>query len=186
MTTLGIICDVGGTLLLTDDLHRAAWRRALRMHGLGSDVNIRRADQGLSKGLDSFAIAESIENDIEKARRVAFTKQEFAQVPTRSMPNPATMGWLHGQRDVLIAGISHSDETWTRSMLQLAGILDRLAFIRGRHGARRIAKATLLSDAASILQRWWGADRLVYCGDTELDREVARELDFPYMDVGSL
>jgi len=187
MTTTGIICDVGGTLLLTDDLHRAAWHQALRAHGLTTDSNIRRAYQGLSKGLDSFAIAESMGIGVDDARRLAVAKQERAQVPRTSSPNAATTEWLCRQgNDVFLAAISHSDEAWTRSMLQFAGVLERLVFVRGRRGAQRVSKQTLLSDAASILRDWWGVDGLMYCGDTELDRDVARRLHLPYVDANSL
>lgn len=186
MTTTGIICDVGGTLLLTDELHRDAWRQALRAQGLATDANIRRAYEGLSKGLDSFAIAESMGIEVDGARLLALTKQECAQVPMTSPPNAATIDWLHRQGDALLAAISHSDETWTRSMLQLAGVLERFAFVRGRNGALRVSKQALLSDAASILRDWWGVDGLVYCGDTELDRDVAHQLNLRYVDANSL
>lgn len=59
MTTISIICDVGGTLLLTDELHRAAWRKR-SAQGLATDANIGRADNGLTQGLDSLAIAETM------------------------------------------------------------------------------------------------------------------------------
>jgi beta-phosphoglucomutase-like phosphatase (HAD superfamily) len=186
MKRTGIIFDVGGTLLLTDELHRAAWREALRALDLFTEDDVRRADEGLAQGLDSFAIATSMGIGPERGRRLALCKQRFAQVPRCSAPNAATVAWLDRQENALPAAISHSDVDWTRSMLQLAGLLDRFAFVRGRTDAQPVPKQTLVADAAVLLRNWWGADELVYCGDKELDREVARQLDLPFTDARAL
>lgn len=186
MTTTGIICDVGGTLLLTDALHKAAWRKALEAQGLATDANIQRADAGFALGLDSFAIAETIGLGVACARPLALRKQEYTQVPRRATPNPTTIEWLNKHEHAVLAAISHSDEGWTRSMLQLAGLLERFTFVRGRTAARRVTKETLVEDAAAILRGWWGVKELLYCGDRELDRSVARQLGLRYADANSL
>ncbi|MFB8025484.1 HAD family hydrolase [Streptomyces sp. NPDC056465] len=187
MKTTGIICDVGGTLLLTDRLHRSAWRRALRSQGLETDANVQRAFSGLEKGLDSFATAGSMGVPPDQARRLARSKQQYAQVPEPCSPNRVTIEWMRGQEhDAVFAAISHSDESWTRSMLQLAGVLELFAFVRGRTDQRCVAKETLLSDTAEILHRWWGTSAVIYCGDTAYDREIAEQLQFSYVDVRSL
>ncbi|MFG2543592.1 HAD family hydrolase [Streptomyces sp. NPDC048594] len=186
MKVTGIICDVGGTLLLTDELHREAWRRALELHGLATDDNLSRARSGLAKGLDSFATAESVTAEAGQARLLALAKQRYAQVPTPSAANPATMEWLRGRKSAVLAAVTHSDEAWTRTMLQLAGVLDHFVFVRGRTDRRRVTKQALLADADALLRTWWGADDVVYCGDTEHDREVAARLALPYVDAASL
>jgi beta-phosphoglucomutase-like phosphatase (HAD superfamily) len=185
MKVTGIICDVGGTLL-TDELHREAWRRSLEQYGLATDDNIRRAHSGLAKGLDSFATAESMTAETGQARLLALAKQRYAQVPMPSAANPATMAWLRGRKEAVLAAVSHSDEAWTRTMLQLAGVLDHFVFVRGRTDRRRVTKQSLFTDADALLRAWWGADDVVYCGDTEYDREVAARLALPYVDAGAL
>jgi phosphoglycolate phosphatase-like HAD superfamily hydrolase len=184
--TSGIICDVGGTLLLTDQLHRSAWQRALHSFGLDSDANVAHATEGLAKGLDSFAIAGTMGIEGTDALKLALLKQEVAKGAVEAAPNPRTLGWLRGRADVRLAAISHSDEAWTRHMLQLAGVLELFCFVRGRNSGRDIPKHHLLGDAATLLAAWWEVDDLLYCGDTELDRAVAQQLSITYVDSRNL
>lgn len=186
MTQLGIICDVGGTLLHTDALHHSAWRKALLTHGIATEANLQLTRQGLSDGLDSYAIAERVGLSADVSRELAVLKQSFAQVPSKSSPNPKTAEWLKTQTDSIVAAISHSDESWTRTMLQLAGILDQMAFVRGRTGTTRVPKTTLIGDSAAILRQWWGVGEIAYCGDTELDQTAATLLGLSYIDANSL
>ncbi|MGW4368024.1 HAD family hydrolase [Nocardia takedensis] len=186
MIERGIICDIGGTVLETNELHRSAWQQALRTYGLASDVNIGRTEKGLAEGLDSFAIADTMGLEASLSRLLALRKQEIAQSPRVATPNSATTEWLKVQENSVLAAVSHSSEAWSRRMLQLAGILEQFVFVRGRIKTTRVLKAALVADAAAILRQWWSVDSVIYCGDTELDREVARQLGIRYVDAGSL
>lgn len=184
-THTGVVCDVGGTVLLTDALHRNAWERALSEQGLLTDDNVRRAFGGLEHGWDSFATARSLPVSERQAEAVARRKQAIVQVPIASKVNPAVLAWLEGQGSTPAAAISHSDQAWTRDMLELAGVLERFSFVLGRTNGR-VSKAELLLAAVSELGRRFGVARVAYCGDTEFDRDLAARLRLPYVDANGL
>jgi phosphoglycolate phosphatase-like HAD superfamily hydrolase len=186
MTTTGIICDVGGTLLLTDELHRAAWRDALQALGLLERTRLYHAYDGFARGLDSFSTARSMGLDEETANLLARHKQKLAQVPRDSEKNTRTVAWLKGHPGANLVAVSHSDERWTREMLQRAGLLYLFCFVRGRRESLPISKEALLSDSATILRRWWEVEEIIYCGDTEHDRDVAIAAGYVYVDARAL
>lgn len=186
MTQHGIILDIGGTLLDTNQLHRDSWTTLLTSRGLHSAQNVKAAHDGLARGLDTFTTARLILGEGPAADRLARAKQELVSQSRSATAVQRTVRWLDSREDAVLAAITYSDESWSQQMLQAAGILERFAFVLGRVNGRKTDKVMLLQQAMQLLRTNSQVTSLEYIGDTVLDREIAATCGIFFRDAKNL
>lgn len=175
MSTRGVLLDVDGTLLDSNEAHATAYARAMAEEGL--DVPVARILPLIGMGGDKLLPALGIEPNSRVGEHVARRKKELFEekfLPSLK-PFPATRDLLdHMKRlglELVIATSAEGDEL--RGLLRRAGIEDLLDAKTSSSDANGSKPDPDILQAA-IARSHFPREELVMLGDSPYDVEAAR------------
>jgi len=170
----GVLLDVDGTLLLSNDAHAETWAAALRESG--RDVPAARVRPLVGMGGDKLLPALGVDVDEDEANRLARRKKELFTAQLGALrPAPgarALLERLHADGYVLVVATSADDEE-LQGLLRQAGIADLLD---GRTTSSDVAHSKPDPDVVATAAARSGLPpaALVMLGDTPYDVAAAR------------
>jgi HAD superfamily hydrolase (TIGR01509 family) len=170
-----VLFDLDGTLIDSNAAHATSWLRALREHGI--DTDIMRVRPLIGMGGDKLlpAIA-GIEEGSPRGRAVAARKKELfnEQLPwLRPTPGARALLEFLRDRDVETLIATSADEKEMQALLECAGVADLLPRRASKDDADESKPDPDIVCAALAMARGGAASTLMV-GDTPYDIEAAR------------
>lgn len=170
-----VLFDLDGTLIDSNAAHATSWLRALREHGI--DTDIMRVRPLIGMGGDKLlpAIA-GIEEGSPRGRAVAARKKELfnEQLPwLRPTPGARALLEFLRDRDVETLIATSADEKEMQALLDCAGVADLLPGRASKDDADESKPDPDIVCAALAMARGGAASTLMV-GDTPYDIEAAR------------
>lgn len=175
----GVISDVDGTLVDSNDAHASAWEEAFREFGLSipweeirSQVG-RGSDQLLPEFLSPEQLS-SIGTQIDKRKKEVFRKEYFDQIKPFPGVLPLFEKLYRDKKTIVLATSGSANET--QHYIRLLGI-ER--FVRDIVTGDDVARTKPHPDLFHIaLDRFgWDPVEAVVLGDTPYDIEAAQKVD---------
>jgi len=181
----GVLLDIDGTLIDSNDANARAWMEALLAHGI--EVNYLNLREGVGMGGDNFLpkIAH-IESDSPQGKAVSETRGEILKskyLPTlRAFPQvKELLTRLHGDGlKLVVATSAKSDEA--DALLKLTGAANLIDAIATTEDAENSKPAPDILQAA-LKKSGLAAAAVVMLGDTPYDVESAQKAHIGILGV---
>jgi HAD superfamily hydrolase (TIGR01509 family) len=170
-----VLFDLDGTLIDSNAAHATSWLRALREHGIETDIMRVRPLIGMGGDKLLPAIA-GIEEGSPRGRAVAARKKELfnEQLPwLRPTPGARALLEFLRDRDVETLIATSADEKEMQALLDCAGVADLLPGRASKDDADESKPDPDIVCAALAMARGGAASTLMV-GDTPYDIEAAR------------
>ena len=170
-----VLFDIDGTLIDSNAAHATSWLRALREHGVDTDIMKVRPLIGMGGDKLLPAIA-GIEEGSARGRAVAARKKELfnEQLPwLRATPGARALLEFLRDRDVEALIATSADDKEMHALLERAGVADLVPRRASKDDADESKPDPDIVCAALALARG-GAASTVMVGDTPYDIEAAR------------
>ena len=173
----GVLLDIDGTLIDSNDANTRTWMEALLAHGI--EVNYLKLREGVGMGGDNFLpkIAH-LESDSPQGKAVSETRGAILKskyLPTlRAFPQvKELLTRLHDDGlQLVVATSAKSDEA--EALLKLTGAADLIDTIATTEDAEHSKPAPDIIQAA-LKKSGLAADAVVMLGDTPYDVQSARK-----------
>ena len=170
-----VLFDIDGTLIDSNAAHATSWLRALREHGVDTDIMKVRPLIGMGGDKLLPAIA-GIEEGSPRGRAVAARKKELfnEQLPwLRATPGALALLEFLRDRDVETLIATSADDKEMHALLERAGVADLVPRRASKDDADESKPDPDIVCAALAMARG-GAASTVMVGDTPYDTEAAR------------
>ena len=170
-----VLFDIDGTLIDSNAAHATSWLRALREHGVDTDIMKVRPLIGMGGDKLLPAIA-GIEEGSARGRTVAARKKELfnEQLPwLRATPGARALLEFLRDRDVEALIATSADDKEMHALLERAGVADLVPRRASKDDADESKPDPDIVCAALAMARG-GAASTVMVGDTPYDIEAAR------------
>ncbi len=174
---VGVLLDIDGTLVDSNDANTRAWMEALLAHGI--EVNYLKLREGVGMGGDNFLPKiVHIESDSPQGRAVSETRSEILKskyLPTlRAFPQvKELLTRLHGDGLKLVVATSAKPDE-ADALLKLTGAAELIDAIATTEDAERSKPAPDIIHAA-LKKSGLAAGEVVMLGDTPYDVESAQK-----------
>ena len=173
----GVLLDIDGTLIDSNDANARSWMEALLAHGI--EVNYIRLREGIGMGGDNFLpkIAH-IKSDSPQGKAVSETRGEILKskyLPTlRAFPQvKELLTRLHGDGLKLVVATSAKPDE-AEALLKLTGASELIDAIATTEDAESSKPSPDILHAA-LKKSGLDADLVVMLGDTPYDVEAAQK-----------
>jgi HAD superfamily hydrolase (TIGR01509 family) len=177
----GVLFDVDGTLVDTNDLHADAWRRAF-LH-FGFDVPVGAIRGQIGKGGDNLIPAllpdvdEPLQEEMEAFRSELFKRDYLPRAVPFPGVRPLFERLTAGGIRIVLASSSGADEV--RFHLNLIGCSDLVAATTTRDDVESSKPCPDIFEAALARLAPLGPEDVVVVGDTVWDVKAAARLGVP-------
>jgi phosphoglycolate phosphatase-like HAD superfamily hydrolase len=183
---LGVILDIDGTLVDSNDLHAESWVDAFRAHGYAIPFGRVRPLMGMGGDRILRELASVAENSaegeaIEATRRELFLHDYLREV--RPFPGVRELLLRMREHDLELAVASSADEELREALLSLAGASDLIR----RDGARphHRSKPAPNPVLAALDLLGLAPDEAAMLGDTPYDQDAANAARVAFVGVRS-
>ena len=170
-----VLFDIDGTLIDSNAAHATSWLRALREHGVDTDIMKVRPLIGMGGDKLLPAIA-GVEERSQRGQAIAARKKELfnEQLPwLRATPGARAVLDFLRNHDVELVIASSADEKEVQALLECAGVADLVPKRVSKDDAGESKPDPDIVCAALALARGDPASTLMV-GDTPYDIEAAR------------
>ena len=170
-----VLFDIDGTLIDSNAAHATSWLRALREHGVDTDIMKVRPLIGMGGDKLLPAIA-GVEEGSQRGQAIAARKKELfnEQLPwLRATPGARALLEFLRDRDVEALIATSADDKEMQALLERAGVADLVPRRASKDDADESKPDPDIVCAALALARG-GAASTVMVGDTPYDIEAAR------------
>ena len=173
----GVLLDIDGTLIDSNDANARAWMEALGAHGI--EVNYLKLREGVGMGGDNFLpkIAH-IESDSPKGKAVSETRSEILK--SKYLPNlkafvqvKELLTRLHQDGIKLVVATSAKSDK-ADALLKLTGAVDLIGAIATTEDAKNSKPDPDIIHAA-LQKSGLSAGEVIMLGDTPYDVEAAQK-----------
>jgi HAD superfamily hydrolase (TIGR01509 family) len=175
MMVRGVLLDVDGTLLDSNDAHATAWKRAL--HDEGVTVAHDRVRRLIGMGADEFLPQVGLSEDDPRAKRAVAKKNVIfrEELVANLRPTRGARDFVAKLREAGIARIvaSSSNGRDLHTLLRAAGVTDLIEAQATSSDADRSKPNPDIVDAA-VARSGLTKDALVMLGDTPYDVIAAK------------
>jgi HAD superfamily hydrolase (TIGR01509 family) len=187
MAVRGIILDVDGTLVDSNDAHTQAWVDALRAHGFEADFNQIRRLVGMG-GDNLLPSAIGVEKDTEVGKKISETRGEIfkSQYLPKVKPFAHVPDLLKRMREAgltVVAGSSAQPEELDQ-LLDIAGAKELVQAVTSAGDAENSKPDPDIVQAA-LEKMGLSPDEALMMGDTPYDIEAALLASVPDVPQGS-
>ena len=170
-----VLFDIDGTLIDSNAAHATSWLRALREHGVDTDIMKVRPLIGMGGDKLLPAIA-GVEEGSQRGQAIAARKKELfnEQLPwLRATPGARALLEFLRDRDVEALIATSADDKEMQALLERAGVADLVPRRASKDDADESKPDPDIVCAALAMARG-GAASTVMVGDTPYDIEAAR------------